>query len=204
MEKKAKYMDGRLRMRFDELMSKSSRLYYVFFALLGIGAVAGSLFYVNHIIGEGDIKQYMDSCIAWAGEGADLKALAASAVKRNMHMMLIMLIGSLFKPGIILIGAQIIRRGFVMGFTSCAVLKAYGFKSLYAITAMIPQNILSVPALILLAAVLSCSAAARGEERDKKFYAFYIIFLILIFSIFCAAALAEGYLTTTFMGKAVN
>lgn len=191
-------------MIYDEIIKKSSRLYYLFFVLLMLGTVLGSVFYVNRYSLQGNIKTYMDSCIIGVRESGDFKAIAIGTIKNNAWMMGIMLIGSLFKPGIILIAAQIIRRGFIIGFTSCALFGTYGMSSVYAVITMIPQSILAAPAIVLLAAVLTSAAMGKNTEKDKKFYIFYIIFLILIFTIFCITAFAEGYLSTIFMGKTIN
>ena len=189
-------------MIYDEFMKKSGRLYFIFFLILGMGAVAGCAFYVNRYMAKVDIKQYMDSCLL--SENAGVKAVASELIKDNIFMMLVMMAGSLFRPGIILITAQVIKQGFVTGFTSCAVFGAYGIKGIYAIISMFPQSVAAVPALILLASVTSSVSMVKSAEKDKKFYIFYIFFLLAIFTIFCATSFLEGYLATIFMGRAAN
>ncbi len=189
-------------MIYDEFIKKSGRLYYIFFLILGIGAAAGCVFYVNRYISEVNIKPYMDSCLLSAN--ADVKTVASELIKDNIFIMLIMTVGSLFKPGIILITAQVIKQGFVTGFTSSAVFGAYGMKGIYAIISMFPQSVVAVPALMLLASVTSSVSMVKSAEKDKKFYLFYIFFLLAVFTIFCATSFLEGYLATIFMEKAVN
>lgn len=191
-------------MIYDELIRKLGRLYKIFFLVMALGTVLGAVFYVNRYSLQGDIKQYMNGCIEGVRNSGDFRAVAIETIKSNAKMFCIMLIASGFRPGIIIIAAQVIRRGFIMGFTSCALFEAYGASSFYALISIFPQSILAVPALVLLAAALSMTALNKGERREKKIYLFYIIFLVLIFTIFCITAFAEGYLSTIFMGKMID
>ena len=61
-----------------------------------------------------------------------------------------------------------------------------------------PAELIAIPTLLFFAAV-SVNFSLNRDKKQKKLIISYIFFLILVISIFCVAALAEGFLTTTFM-----
>ena len=100
--------------------------------------------------------------------------------------------------GFIVTGAIIVRKGFIIGFTTASFIKFYGAKGMLVMLSTMPTILITIPTLLLFSAV-SIKYSLNSERKSKKIIFSYIFFMIIIISIFCVASLSEGYLTTTFM-----
>lgn len=103
-----------------------------------------------------------------------------------------------FRIGILFIAGALMRKGFILGFTAASLIKFFGIKGILVTAAMLPGTLLIIPSFLFLSAV-SADLSLRREKKEKKIIISYIFFTIIIMTIFCVAALSEGYLTTIFM-----
>lgn len=189
-------------MEINNLMKRelknSDLLFVASFFILVSGVILGSV-YLSKLgtdSGEG-IKSYLDSFIQTGAE-RDCFSVFKRALKENLISLAVVFAAGFFRFGIIFTGAAVIRRGFIIGFTASSFIKFYGFKGLLIMSATMPSVLIIIPAFLIFAAV-SAKFSVSKEKNQKKFIISYIFFTFFIFSIFCAAALSEGYLTTTFM-----
>lgn len=180
----------------DRLKNSDFFCIAAFFALL-TGIVIGSVYLTKTAVSSGEgIQAYLESFVA---SGADMDKLAVfkKAITENAVMLAIVFAAGFFRFGIFFTAAVIIRRGFIMGFTTASFIKYYGVKGFLAMASTMPSVILLIPVFLIFAAV---SAGFSMTENKKSMLMFYIMFALFVFALFCASALSEGYITTSFLG----
>lgn len=182
----------------------SQRLYlFVLYVFLAIGTVMGGLFLVNRYGNSTDIKNWIDMYLLQIQAGIDKNNIFMNSIKNSVFTLIIFFICSFFRCGPLIISAEIVRRGFVTGFTAAAFMKYYGIKGMVLIISLLPHIIILLPAGLIYASV-GCAFALKKIEREKKYIIFYIFFSILILAIFCISSIFEGFLSTIFMKWVTN
>lgn len=180
----------------DRLKNNDFFCIAAFFALL-TGIIIGSVYLTKTAVSSGDgIQSYLESFVA-SGAGMDKFTVFKKAITENALMLAVVFIAGFFKFGVILTAAVIIRRGFIMGFTTASFIKYYGVKGFLAMVSTMPSAVLLLSAFLIFAAV---SAGFSMTENKKSMLMFYILFALFIFAVFVVSALSEGYITTSFMG----
>ncbi|MDD6762344.1 MAG: stage II sporulation protein M [Clostridiales bacterium] len=182
----------------DENYGFIKKCYIVLLVVLAFSAAAGGIYYVNKYNYSADIKSYLDSFLQSAGNGMNCRSIMVKAIKSNMLTFAVLLCAILFRFGGIVMCAELIRRGFITGFTSAAMMYIYGGKGLVMAVCQLPGMLLLIPAAAVFAAV-NTALSLRHIQTEKKFIILYIFFAAAVAATFCAAAFCEGYLTTTFM-----
>ncbi|MGN0162769.1 MAG: stage II sporulation protein M [Candidatus Ornithomonoglobus sp.] len=182
----------------DESYRFIKKCYIVLLAVLALGAAAGGIYYVNRYNYSTDIKSYLDSFLESAANGMSCRSIMLGAIKSNMLTFAVLLAGILFRFGGVIICAELIRRGFITGFTAAAMMRVYGGKGLVMAVCQLPGMLLLIPAAALFAAV-NTALSLKRIQTEKNFVIVYIFFAAAVIATFCAAAFCEGYLTTTFM-----
>lgn len=173
-------------------------LYILAFAAIMIGVILGTSYYVYKFIKSAEVKNYLDGYTDSLRNGMNLSALIKSSVKSYSLIFLCIVISSFFKVGPLIVGAILIRKGFISAFTTTAMIDVYGFWGVILSGAAIVHIIVFIPILALLSG-LSVFYSKNRKDLDKSDKIIYIIFLVVIFTIFCGCAFCEGFLTTTFM-----
>ena len=173
-------------------------LYIISFIIFAVGSVAGSFYFKYNFSGTESVENYLSGYVSSLKTGMDFKSLVNSSIKNYAILFTIIAISSLFKVGPLFSGAVLLRKGFVNAFTASAMFDIYNFKGVILSFVFIPQILLIFPLTALLNAVCITYLSKRAyfERKDKIIY---IIFLVIIFTIFCISAVCEGFLTTTFM-----
>ncbi len=187
---------------YDELFDGFGRLrkifYAAFFAVLLAGAAAGAMYLARRYGGSDEIKSYLDTAAAGFSGGVDSGSVTVRALKDCMLAAALFFICGFFRPGAAVIAAEIARRGFVTGFTAAAFMRYFGMKGILFSACMLPQTAVMVPGMLMFGSV-NAAAALGAPQRTKKFWLAYLIFFVAAATIFCASAICEGFLTTTFM-----
>lgn len=189
-------------MMLKEAMSeekKNNPIYVFALILLAIGVVTGSVYLVRvgEASGEG-IKTYINNFFASFTENRDNTAVLKNSLTANLINTGIIFLMGFFRFGFLVTGAILVRKGFIMGFTSASFFKYYGFRGILVMLSTMPTMLITLPALLFFSAV-SVRFSLIKEKNKKNLIFSYIFFLILAISIFCVASFSEGYLTTTFM-----
>lgn len=167
--------------------------------LLMTGIIAGSVFLAKNSanMGEG-IKNYIGNFFSSFTENRNNINVFKNSITASLISLALIFIMGFFRFGFVITGAIIIRKGFIMGFTTASFLKFYGMKGMLVMLSTMPTVIITIPAMVFFAAI-SVKFSLNRERKEKKLLISYIFFLILMISIFCVASLSEGFLTTTFM-----
>lgn len=180
---------------------KGSALYVAVIFLLMLGTAAGSVYLAKNSTNMGDsIKEYFSSFFSAFSEQKNSAAVFRNALRTNILSALIIFVMGFFRLGCIGTGAVIVRKGFITGFTAASFLECYGARGMMVMLASMPSAIISIP-IMLIFSVVSVRFAMNEGKKSKKLLISYIFFLFFVISIFCVAALAEGYLTTIFMER---
>lgn len=183
----------------ERRIKDSSVIIALAFLVFTAGIVLGSicLMKTSAVTDEG-LKNYLSAFLADAQGNTDNFGIFKNALKENAVYLLIVFISGFFRVGIVFIAAALIRKGFIMGFTAASFIHFYGIKGILVTVSMLPGILLIIPAFLTFSAI-SADLSVRREKKEKKIVFFYIFFAIIVMTIFCAAALTEGYLTTIFM-----
>ena len=177
---------------------KQNYLLIVFLMFLCFGVGLGSIYLMktnneNYTY----IKEYLTSFFD-AVNTLSKKNIFKNSVYDNILMAFVIVISGFFKPGFIVILTCMIKKGFVLGFTSASMLKCFGIRGLLINMAYLPTLIISLTTLVFLCQ-LSIKFASDNVKNRKKLRSHYIIFAIITITIFCISSFMEAYLTTTFM-----
>lgn len=179
----------------DRLKNSDFFCIAAFFALL-TGIVIGSVYLTKTALSSGEgIKEYLGSFVSTGAE-TDKFDVFKKAVTENAIMLALVFVAGFFRLGIVLTAAVIVRRGFIIGFTTASFIKYYGAKGLLAMSATMPSVIILLPAFLIFSSV---SVGFSMMENKRGSVVFYVLFTAAVFAVFLAAAASEGYITTSFM-----
>lgn len=164
---------------------------------LSVGVVLGSVYLEK--MGQADsVKTYLGTFFTGLLQTSNNWTVFQNTLREYGILFVAVFLAGFFKPGWILTLAMVLKKGFVVGFTSASLLKSYGIKGILGIVSTMPGILIALPALIIFSAV-SLNFSINPEKKEKNMLVSYLFFSILMLAIFCMASLAEGYLTTTFM-----
>ncbi len=167
--------------------------------VLAAGIALGSVYLMkSDANADAGLRSYLTSYISGAQNGMDKAAVMKKALGRNMVYLLLVFVSGFFRAGALLAAYAIVKKGFVMGFTAAACIKIFGLKGMWVTAAMLPGIAVMIPSFLIFSSI-STDLALNPEKRQKKIIVSYIFFAFLILTIFCVAAICEGYLTTIFM-----
>ena len=167
--------------------------------LLVVGVTVGSVYLAKNSgdMAEG-IKNYIGSFCTAVSENKNSMTVFKNSLQANLISVGIVFLMGFLRFGFIVTGAIIVRKGFIIGFTTASFIKFYGAKGMLVMLSTMPTILITIPTLLLFSAV-SIKYSLNSERKSKKIIFSYIFFMIIIISIFCVASLSERYLTTTFM-----
>lgn len=169
----------------------------LFFAVLFISTIAGSIYLIKVYGSAQDIKSYMESYTNSIKSGMDLWGITKSSLLSNAIFLIIVFISSYFNLGYVLSIIICMRKGFIDGFTISAINTVYGLKGAHLLIPYIPQALILIPLTCLFMSVSGVFSKNR-KYMDKKSKIIYIIFSVAVFTIFSVSCVLEGLLTTTF------
>lgn len=171
----------------------------LFTAVFAAGTVLGSVYLMRSgAVADADFTGYLGAYMTNAQGGIDRAAAIKKSFFANLPYFAMLFISGFFRKGWLLSGFAIVKKGFVTGFTAAACVKVFGFFGVTVTAAMLPEMLLMMPSAVVFSSI-STDFALNFEKRKKNFLFFYIFLSLIMLTTFCAAALCEGYLTTTFM-----
>ncbi len=177
---------------------RSINLFFVLsFFVLFISTIAGSIYLIKVYGSTQDIKLYMENYTNSIKSGMDLWGIVKSSLLSNAVLLIIIFLSSYFHLGYVLSALICVRKGFVDGFTISAINIVYGINGFHLCIPYIPQALIVIPLICFFMAV-SAVFSKKRKLMDKKAKIIYIIFSIVVFTIFCISCVFEGLLTTTF------
>lgn len=173
--------------------------FFTMVAVLAIGVSIGAL-YAAQAAGKTDqaLLEYLDGYFQTAQAQNNSITVFKTALVDNFKLTLLLFICGFFKIGIVGTVACVGLKGFVSGFTTAALVKYYGAKGLVVNLCGLPAALLLFPALIFFA-VNSAAFACMHEKWNKNSTGKYMMLALACLTIFCISAVADGFLTTTFM-----
>ena len=173
-------------------------LYFLSFVLISIGVIAGTVYYSYNFIRTADVKNYLDSYVNSVKNGMDMTILIKSSIKSYSILFVLIIISAFIKFGPRVTAFILLRKGFISAFTTAAMIDVYGVGGVILSLASCVRIIVFMPVLALFVSVTTYFTKNRADF-NKKEKIIYIIFSVMIFTIFCACAFIESFMTTTFM-----
>ncbi|MDO9533814.1 MAG: stage II sporulation protein M [Bacillota bacterium] len=135
-----------------------------------------------------------------------LQLLRVSYQKNIFFLMIIWLLGLLWigSPFILVV---LLLKGFALGFTVGFLVNNFALKGLFfCFAAVLPHNILLIPAYIVAAVTAASFSILKFKDRIAKkhadrnhFFQQYSLMMFLIFLLILAGGLVEAYITPVFM-----
>lgn len=172
--------------------------YIISFLMITIGVIIGAVYYSYNFLKTVDTKNYLDSYLNSLRNGMNFLDIVKTSLKSYAALFLCIIIASYFKLGFLITIFLLIRKGFISAFTTAAMIDVYNLGGLALAGASGVQIVIFVPVFALFSAV-SVFYSKNRKSFEKREKIIYIIFCIIIFTIFCGCAVFEGLLTTTFM-----
>lgn len=182
----------------DKGYSFVKKFYILLIVLSALGAALGALYYVNLNGSKDNINNYVTHFANGGSDSIDSFKIMVASLRTSLVVTIIFALSSLIKPGVLVVAAVAIRRGFIYGFTNAAMMSVVGVKGLYIVLIRLPEMFFMLLGICALGAAAGGLAVSGRGEPIKKIK-FFNIFLIISITTFCAAAVCEGFLTTIFM-----
>ena len=120
-----------------------------------------------------------------------------SAAKENAKIFGLLALGSLFKPLVWLLGAAMLIKGYIAGFSVMAALRLYGIKGILLCIASLISAAVLIPAASYYGSI-NAKSLLFGEEKRAYYRKFFAV-TIFLGAIFCADALIKGSFSTIFI-----
>lgn len=175
-----------------------NKLMIAFLMVLCLGIGIGSIYMMRANNEEFlHIKDYLNSFFSMLGD-LNKRQVLKNSLYDNLILATVIFICGFFRPGIVGVAVCIVKKGFVMGFTSASMLKCFGIKGLLINIAYLPSILISLPMLIFFS-IGSATVSGNNTNIRKKLLTRYIFFAIITITTFSVASFLEAYLTTTFM-----
>lgn len=181
---------------------ENKKLINIFFAvsyiILFISTIIGGGYLIMTNGGSSEISQYIENYTLSIKQGMNLWGIVKSSCISYLIITMLIFISSFFKIGPAVSLFLIARKGFVDGFTLTAMASTYGLKCFHLYVPYLPQALLVIPILSFFSSVSAALSIVR-KETERKSKIIYIIFSMIIITIFCICSFFEGLLTTTFV-----
>lgn len=171
-------------------------------AVFAVGIIAGSIYAANM---PPDTASALDEYLSDFLKNGELKknSIFLSSLYDNLKIFSIIFIAGFFKigsPAVLVCG---ITEGFISGFTTSAMIKLKAINGLWISLASLPGALIFVSDLIFFGAYSMNFGITLGK-KDVFSKKSYFIFSLISLTIFCVAALCDGYITTIFMKSIVT
>lgn len=158
----------RIKSTIEENIKKNKLSYLIIFLFFTVGIVLGAytIKYMNEF-NKNELSTYFTNFTSSLGDrGIAYKSILVSSLKNNLSLFVIIGALGLFIFGFPFIPLISLWKGFSIGFTFSFLLTTYEYKGLaLAITAVIPQNIFIIPALIFLGTI--CFSISFDKFKNK-------------------------------------
>ncbi len=137
-------------------------------------------------------------------QGADYHHVFYSALQRNIPQVIIIYLAGLFIYGFPMVGAMVAWRGFTIGFTMGFLVEQAAINGLlFSLGAMLPHNILLLPAFLVLGVTgFNYSLQSFREQfiekrpyKSRGIPGWYNIIMLLMALLVLAGCLVEAYIS---------
>ena len=183
--------------------NRSMKTYFIIgSALFVLGVFLGS-FYAAGLRGGAysEVEEYLKTFFS-KGFGEKMGVFKNSFII-NFKVFAIIFFAGFFKLAIPITIATIGFQGFISGFTTASFVKVFGIEGLLLGLSGSLGSVIFIVNLVVFGA-WSMNFSVTGGKRDRFLKKNYLILSLICFTIFCITSLIDGYITTTFMGFAVN
>ncbi len=99
-------------------------------------------------MGEG-IKNYIGSFCTAVSENKNSMTVFKNSLQANLISVGIIFLMGFLRFGFIVTGAIIVRKGFIIGFTTASFIKFYGAKGMLVMLSTMPTILITIPTLLL-------------------------------------------------------
>ena len=210
-------MFKKLRRAFLEYIRENSGIYTAVTIFFLAGLVSGAI--VVRFLDETQLVElgtavsgFLEGLKSGANEVLMPLALLKSSLQKNTLFIIIVWVLGFLWMGFPLVLAAVAVKGFALGFTVAFIVSRSSLKGLvFCLAALLPHNLLLVPAYILATAAALTLSLLKFKDRlgkrrinRSKYYRDYCYFMALIFILILFGAFVEAYITPVFMRLAAS
>ena len=151
------------------MMENKLRLFLFFLFLLAVGICSGAFF---EVFLSGSVKDRLSGMLgsfllADAESTGSFAACFWYACRRELLAWVLCTVSPLFLPLLLLLPFFVLAKGFAVGFAAAMILESLGLRGVTGIAlTLLPQNLLQMPLLCLLAAVACDIGLLTIKERS--------------------------------------
>lgn len=173
-------------------------LFFLFLVIYAIGVGTGSMKQIKSS-NQDEMYAYLESGIGEYDVTAaqSIKSVAAD----NAKILIVVLLGGLFRLGIIAIAGAIFIKGYTAGFAITAVLRLLGLRGMLLCGANLLSAMLLVPAIAYYGSAAMHNLIENRQDRSV-FFKNFLVLAIFAFAIFCVDSLSRGFFSSIFMNLA--
>lgn len=170
--------------------------------VFAVGIIIGSVYAVSmHESAATALDEYLSDFLK--NSYLQKNSIFLSSLCDNLKVFSIIFIAGFFKIGAPAVLACGLTEGFVSGFTTAAMIKLKAINGLWISLSSLPAAVVFVADLVFFGAYSMDFGITLGK-KDVFLKKSYFIFSLVALSIFCIAALCDGYITTIFMKMLVT
>ncbi len=162
-------------------------LFFLLFLIYAGGVFAGAAKEVR-VSDQSEIYKYLEDGVKSYDTAAS--SGVKSAAKENLKFFALLAAGCLFKPLLWLLGAAMLIKGYVAGFSVMAALRLYGIKGVLLCISSLASAAVLIPAASYYGSI-NAKALILGEEKRTYYRRFFAV-TIFLGAIFCADAFIKG------------
>lgn len=171
--------------------------YMISFIVLFVSTVIGSLYLLFTYNLSKEVGEHIANYSKSIRNGMDLWGITKSSLTSYTIILTIIFISSFFRFGAFLSMFVLAKQAFTNAFTISAIIYSSGIGAFALCIPYLPQTLIIIPVLCLFSAISAVFSLSR-KEIEKKAKVIYIIFFIILITIFGMSSFFEGLLTTTF------
>lgn len=204
-------LNGRIRQAIVRHVRDNIGVYCLITLLLVVGVIFGSL--ANRALDgtqKADLLNYIQEFfqdLNSPGGAFSSETVARRAIIQNLRNGLLVWLAGLLVFGLPLVLAAVCLRGFALGFTVGFLVNEMGYRGiLFSVAALLPQNIFSLPALLVISVVSTAFSLSviRSRLWRQKTNLRRNLFLsgglvLCMCGLLIIAGAVEAYITPVFM-----
>lgn len=162
-------------------------LFFLMFSIYAAGVLAGAAKEV-HVSDQSEMYKYLEDGVKTYDTA--VASGVKSAAKENMKFFALLIAGSVFKPLVWLLGAAMLIKGYVAGFSVMAALRLYGMRGALICISSLASAAVLIPAASYYGSI-NAKSLILGDEK-RIYYRKLFAVTIFLGAIFCADAFIKG------------
>ncbi len=179
----------------------NAKIQYVIFTVFVISVICGSLF--CRFLGADGFTPISEYFSAYIKTDINTDAILKKALISNICAGCVIFAGGLTRAGVLFIPLAAFREGFNAAFCTSCLCRCFSLNGLI-IGVLSEVHLLFYIPIIIFSSSFSIKMSQSFKKSQKNFKIFFVIFQLLMITIFCGVAFFQAYVNTIFMKAAIS